>query len=59
MDPKPESLDIKCSADEVAEYIDRIYSWIDTRGRTDEKALKGTFGSAVGKEAFILLRALF
>ncbi len=57
MDPKPESLNINCSADEVAEYIDRFYSWIDTRGTT-EKALKGTFRSAVGKEAFTLLRTL-
>ncbi len=58
MDPKLECLDINCSADEVAEYIDRFNFWIDTRGTSDEKAIKGAFLTAVGKEAFSLLRTL-
>ncbi len=52
MDPKLECLDINCSADEVAEYIDRFNFWIDTRGTSDEKAIKGAFLTAVGKDAF-------
>ncbi len=43
MDPKLECLDIYCSADEIAEYIDRFNFWIDTRGTSDEKAIKGAF----------------
>ncbi len=58
MDPKLECLDINCSADEVAEYIDRLNFWIDIRGTSDEKAIKGAFLTAVGKEAFSLLRTL-
>ncbi len=58
MEPKLESLEINCSADEVAEYIDRSKFWVDTRGTGDEKALKGAFLTAVGKEAFTLLRTL-
>ncbi len=52
MDPKLECLNINCSADEVADYIDRFNFWIDTRGMGDEKAIKGTFLTAVGKYAF-------
>ncbi len=58
MDPKLECLDINCSADEVAEYSDRFNFWIDTRGTSDEKAIKGAFLTAVGKDAFSLLRIL-
>ncbi len=32
--------------------------WIDTRGTSDEKAIKGSFLTAAGKEAFSLLRTL-
>ncbi len=46
MDPKPENLDINCSA----EFIDCLNSWIDTRGMGNEKAIKGAFLTAVGKE---------
>ncbi len=58
METKLECLGINCSADEVAEYIDRFNFWIDTRGTSDEKAIKGTFLTAVGKDAFSLLRTL-
>ncbi len=58
MDPKHECLNINCSADEVAEYIDRFNFWIDTRGTSDETAIKGAFHTAVGKDAFSLLRTL-
>ncbi len=58
MDPKLECLNINCSADEVAEYIDRFNFWIDTRGTSDEKAIKGAFLTAVKKDAFSLLRTL-
>ncbi len=58
MDPKLEFLSINCSADEVAEYIDRFNFWIDTRGTNDEKAIKGAFLTAFGKDAFSLLRTL-
>ncbi len=58
MDPKLECLSINCSADEVAEYIDRFNFWIDTRGTSDEKAIKGAFLTAVGKDAFSLLISL-
>ncbi len=33
--------------------------WLDTRGTSDERAIKGAFLTAVGKEAFTLLRTLF
>ncbi len=56
MDPKLECLNINCSADEVDEYIDRFNFWIDTGGTSDEKAIKGAFLTAVGKDAFSLLR---
>ncbi len=56
MDPKLESLDINCSTEEVAECIDRINFWIDTWLTSDEKAVKGAYLAAVGKEAFSLLR---
>ncbi len=58
MDPKLENLEINCSAYEVAEYIDRFNFWIDTKGTSDEKAIKGAFLTAVGKDAFSLLRIL-
>ncbi len=58
MDPKLECLDINCSADEVAEYIDRFNFWIDTRGTSDGKSIKGDFLRAVGKDVFSLLRNL-
>ncbi len=58
MDLKLESLDINCSADEVADYIDRFNFWIDTRGTSDEKVIKGAFFTAIGKHAFSLLRTL-
>ncbi len=58
MDPKLECLNINCSADEVAEYIDRFNFWIDTRGTNDEKAIKGAFLTAAGKDAFSLLKTL-
>ncbi len=56
MDPKIEDLDINCSADEIAKYIDRFNFQIDTKGTSDEKAIKGAFLTPVGKEAFALLR---
>ncbi len=56
MDPKLECLDINCSADEVAEYIDWFNFWIETSGTNDE--IKGVFVTAVGKELFSLLRNL-
>ncbi len=43
---------------QVFEYIDRFNFWIDTRGTSDEKAVKGPCLGAVGKEAFTLLRTL-
>ncbi len=58
MDPKLECLDINCSADEVTEYIDRFNFWIETRGTSDDKAIKGAFLTAVGRDAFSLIRAL-
>ncbi len=58
MDPKLECLNISCSVDEVAEYIDLFNFWIDTRGTSDEKAIKGAFLTAVGKDGFSLLRTL-
>ncbi len=58
MDPKLECLDINCSADEVAGYVGRFNFWIDTRGTSDERAIKGAFLTAVGKDAFSLLKTL-
>ncbi len=58
MDPKLECLDINWSADKVAEYIDRFNFWIDTRGPSDEKAIRNDFLTVVGKEALFLLRIL-
>ncbi len=58
MNPKLERLDINCSVDEVAEYIDRINFCIDTRETGNEKAIIGAFLTAVGKDAFSLLRTL-
>ncbi len=54
MDPKLECLDIICSADEVAEYINQFNFWIDTRGTSDEKAIRGAFLKAVEKGAFTI-----
>ncbi len=58
MNPKLERLSINCSAEKLAAYIDRFYFWIDTRTKSDEKAIKGVFLSAVGKKTFTLLRTL-
>ncbi len=55
MDPKLENLDVNSSADEIAEYIDRLNFWIDTKETSDDKAIKCAFVTAVGKEAFTLL----
>ncbi len=52
MDSKLEILNINCSADGLAEYIDQLNFWIDSRGASDEKSIKGAFLMAVGKEAF-------
>ncbi len=46
------------SADEISEYIDKFNFWIDTRETSDDKAIKGAFLTAVGKEAFTLLKTL-
>ncbi len=59
MDPKLECLDINCSADEAAEYIDRFDFWIDTRGTSDAKAIEGAFLTAVEKDAFSQQRELW
>ncbi len=58
MDPKLENLDVNSSADEIAEYIDRFNFWIDTKETSVDKAIKGAFLTAVGKEAFTLLKTL-
>ncbi len=58
MNPKLENLDVNSSADEIAEYIDRFNFWIDTKETSDDKANKGAFLTAVGKEAFTLLKTL-
>ncbi len=58
MDPKLENLDVNSSADEIVEYIDRFNFWIDTKETSDNKAIKGAFLTAVGKEAFTLLKTL-
>ncbi len=53
-----ENLDVNSSADEIAEYIDRYNFWSDTKETSDDKAIKGAFLTAVGKEAFTLLKTL-
>ncbi len=58
MDPKLESLDVNSSADEIGEYLDRFNFWIDTRETSDDKASKRAFLTAVGKEAFTLMKTL-
>ncbi len=58
MNPELENVDVNSSADEIAEYIDRFNFWIDTKDTSDEKAIKGAFLTAVGKEAFALLKTL-
>ncbi len=58
MDPKLENLDVNSSAVEIVEYIGRLNFWIDTKETSDEKAIKGAFLTAVGKEAFTLLKTL-
>ncbi len=58
MNPKLENLDVNSSADEIAEYINRFNFWIDTKETSDDKAIKGAFPTAVGKEAFTLLKTL-
>ncbi len=52
MNPKLET------ADKIAEYIDRFNFWIDTKESSEDKAIKGAFLTAVGKEAFTLLKTL-
>ncbi len=52
MNPKLENLDVNSSADEIVEYTDRVNFWIDTKETSDDKAIKGAFLTAVGKEAF-------
>ncbi len=52
------NLNINGSADEIAEYVDQFNSWIDTRGTSVDKLIKGAFLTAVGKEAFTLPRTL-
>ncbi len=39
-------------------YIDSFNFWIDTRVTSDEKTIKCAFLTAVGNEAFTLLRTL-
>ncbi len=51
-------LDVNSSADEIVEYIERFNFWIDTKETSDDKAIKGAFLTAVGKEAFTLLKTL-
>ncbi len=46
------------SPDEIAEYIDRFNFWIDTKETSDDKAIKGVFLTAVGKEPFTVLKTL-
>ncbi len=58
MDPKLKCLDINWSADKVAKYIDRFNFWIDTSGPSDEKAIRNSFLTVFGKEAFSLPRTL-
>ncbi len=58
MDTKLENLDVNSSADEIGEYVDRFNFRIDTRETSDDKAIKGAFLTAVGKEAFTLLKTL-
>ncbi len=58
MNPKLENLDVNSSADEIAEYIDGFNFWIDTKEISDDKAIKGAFLTAVGKETFTLLKTL-
>ncbi len=50
MDPKLENVDGNSSPDEIAEYRDRFNFWIDTKETSDDKAIKGAFPTAVGKE---------
>ncbi len=51
MGPKLECLNINCPADEVAEYFDRFNFWIDTRGTSDEKTIKGEFVVRIQQQA--------
>ncbi len=51
-------VEVNVSADEIGEYIDRLNFWIDTRETSDDKAIKVAFLSAVGKEAFTLMKTL-
>ncbi len=46
------------SADEIADYIDRFNFWIDNKETSVDKAIKGAFLTAVGKEAFTFLKTL-
>ncbi len=49
---------VNSSADEIGEYIDRFYFWIVIRETSDDKDIKGAFLTAVGKEAFTLMKTL-
>ncbi len=55
---KIEDIEVNFSADDVAEYINRLNSWINTRGQSDEKALKGGFLTTVLKETLTSQRPL-
>ncbi len=58
MDSKLENLDVNSPADEIGENIDIFNFWINTRETSDDKVIKGTFLTVVGKEAFTLLKTL-
>ncbi len=58
MDLSLENLNINGVANEITEYIDRSNFYIDTRGTSDGTTIKGVFLTAVGKEAFTLLKTL-
>ncbi len=58
MNPKLKNQDVNSSADEIVKYIDRFNFWIDTKETSDDKTIKGAFLTAVGKEAFTLLKTL-
>ncbi len=49
---------VNVKAAEITEYIDRFSFWVDTRGKSDEKPIKGAYLTVVGKEEFALLRTL-
>ncbi len=51
-------LDVNSSADEIVEYIESFNFWIDTKETSDDKPIQGAFPTAIGKEAFTLLKTL-